>query len=103
MSQIFTLYHSDSIGRASNCSYPHAVEVTDADTLAAAVMHDYVAVEYKNGYRNNINFIKTTCLVLDCDNDHSEEPAERNTPEQKHEAIPDEAKAVTESRNRNKL
>lgn len=50
MSQIFTLYHSDSIGRASNCSYPHAVEVTDADTLAAAVMHDYVAVEYKNGY-----------------------------------------------------
>ena len=103
MSQIFTLYHSDSIGRASNCSYPHAVEVTDADTLAAAVMHDYVAVEYKNGYRNNINFIKTTCLVLDCDNDHSEDPAEWITPEQLHESLPDVAFAVHYSRNHNKV
>lgn len=103
MSQIFNLYHSDSIGRASNCSYPHAVEVTDADTLAAAVMHDYVAVEYKNGYRNNINFIKTTCLVLDCDNDHSEDPAEWITPEQLHEALPDVAFAVHYSRNHNKV
>lgn len=103
MSQIFNLYHSDSIGRASNCSYPHAVEVTDVDTLAAAVMHDYVAVEYKNGYRNNINFIKTTCLVLDCDNDHSEDPAEWITPEQLHEALPDVAFAVHYSRNHNKV
>ena len=103
MSQIFTLYHSDSIGRASNCSYPHAVEVTNADTLAAAVVHDYVAVEYKNGYRNNINFIKTTCLVLDCDNDHSEDPAEWITPEQLHEALPDVAFAVHYSRNHNKV
>jgi P4 family phage/plasmid primase-like protien len=103
MSQTFTLYHSDSIGRASNCSYPHAVEVTDADTLAAAVMYDYVAVEYKNDYRNNINFIKTTCLVLDCDNDHSEDPAEWITPEQLHEALPDVAFAVHYSRNHNKM
>lgn len=44
MSQTFTLYHSDSIGRASNCSYPHAVKVTDAESLAAAVSYDYVAV-----------------------------------------------------------
>lgn len=103
MSQTFTLYHSDSIGRVSNCSYPHAVEVTDADTLAAAVMYDYVAVEYKNDYRNNINFIKTTCLVLDCDNDHSEDPAEWITPEQLHEALPDVAFAVHYSRNHNKM
>ena len=75
MSQPFTLYHSDSLGRASNCMYPHAVEVTDAVSLAAAVSFDYVAVEYKNGYRNNANFIQTNCLMLDCDNDHSEDPA----------------------------
>ena len=74
MSQPFTLYHSDSLGRASNCMYPHAVEVTDSASLAAAVSFDYVAVEYKNGYRNNANFIKTNCLMLDCDNDHSEAP-----------------------------
>ena len=40
MSQPFTLYHSDSLGRASNCMYPHAVEVTDAASLAAAVSYD---------------------------------------------------------------
>ena len=45
MSQPFTLYRSDSLGRASNCMYPHAVEVTDAASLAAAVSFDYVAVE----------------------------------------------------------
>ena len=49
MSQSFTLYHSDTNGRASNCSYPHAAEVHDEESLAAAVRFDYVAVEYKNG------------------------------------------------------
>ena len=42
MSQPFTLYRSDSLGRASNCMYPHAVEVTDSASLAAAVSFDYV-------------------------------------------------------------
>ena len=99
MSLRFTLYHSDSVGRASNCSYPHAVEVTDPDSLASAVRFDYVAVEYKNGYRNNANFIRTTCLVLDCDNDHSEDPAERITPQILADSIPDVAFAVHYSRN----
>ena len=99
MRQTFTLYHSDSIGRASNCSYPHAVKVTDTKSLADAVRFDYVAVEYKNGYRNNANFIRTTCLVLDCDNDHSEDPTEWITPEQLHDALPDVAFAVHYSRN----
>ena len=102
MSQTFSLYHSDSVGRASNCSYPHAVEVTDAESLAAAVMHDYVAVEYKNGYRNNANFIKTTCLVLDCDNDHSEDSAEWITPVQLRDAMPGVAFGIHYSRNHNK-
>ncbi len=70
----FTLYRSDSLGRASNCMYPHAVQVTDTASLAAAVSFDYVAVEYKNGYRNNANFLRTDCLALDCDKDHSEDP-----------------------------
>ena len=82
MSQSFTLYYSDSSGRASNCSYPHAAEVHDAESLAAAVRYDYVAVKYKNGYRNNANFIQTNCLVLDCDNDHSEDPTEWISPQQ---------------------
>ena len=99
MSQKFSLYHSDSVGRASNCSYPHAVVVTDAASLVDAVSFDYVAVEYKNGYRNNANFIKTTCLVLDCDNNHSDNPAEWITPQILADSIPGVAFAVHYSRN----
>ena len=41
--------------------------------------------------------------MLDCDNDHSEDPAEWITPEQLHEALPDVAFAVHYSRNHNKV
>lgn len=102
MSQPFTLYRSDSLNRASNCMYPHAVEVTDAASLAAAVSFDYVAVEYKNGYRNNANFIKTNCLMLDCDNDHSEDPAAWITPQVLADSLLGVAFAVHYSRNNGK-
>ena len=98
----FTLYHSDGIGRPSNCMYPHAVTVKDEDSLADAVGHDYVAVEYRNGYRNNDNFIRTDCLVLDCDNDHSEDPAAWVTPEVLADSIPGVSFAVHYSRNNGK-
>lgn len=103
MSQPFTLYRSDSLGRASNCMYPHAVEVTDSASLAAAVSFDYVAVEYKNGYRNNANFIKTNCLMLDCDNDHSEDPAAWITPQVLADSLLDVAFAVHYSRSNGKV
>ena len=103
MSRSFTLYRSDSLGRASNCMYPHAVEVTDADSLTAAVSFDYVAVEYKNGYRNNANFIKTNCLMLDCDNDHSEDPAAWITPQVLADSLLGVAFAVHYSRSNGKV
>ena len=62
-----------------------------------------MAVEYKNGYRNNANFIQTNCLVLDCDNDHSEDSAEWITPQQLRDALPDVTFAVHYSRNHNKV
>jgi hypothetical protein len=83
--------------------YPHAVEITDAASLAAAVSFDYVAVEYKNGYRNNANFLKTNCLALDCDNDHSEDSAAWITPQILADSLPDVAFAVHYSRNSGKV
>jgi len=82
--------------------YPHAVEVTDAASLTAAVSFDYVAVEYKNGYRNNANFIKSNCLMLDCDNDHSEDPAAWITPQVLADSLLGVAFAVHYSRNNGK-
>ena len=34
----FTLYHSDYLETPANCMYPHAVEVTDKDSLLKAGM-----------------------------------------------------------------
>lgn len=98
MSKTFTIYHSDSTGVASNCLYPHAIEVTDTESMRKAVSRDYVAVAYMNGYRNNENFLHTNCLVLDCDNDHSDNPDEWVHPTDLRDALPGVAFAVHYSR-----
>ena len=73
---MFTLYSADFINAPSNCSYPHKFEITDAATLADAVKRDYVCAEYMNNYRSGDNFLGSDCLPVDCDNDHSENPAD---------------------------
>ena len=78
---MFTLYSADIAGNPGNCSYPHQHNVTDEASLKAAICHDYVCAEYKNNYRNGDNFIGSDCLPVDCDNDHSEEPADWITPD----------------------
>ena len=55
---MFTLYSSDIIGNPGNCSYPNKTEVTDEESLRAAVCHDYVCAEYKNSYRSGDNFLE---------------------------------------------
>ena len=64
---MFTLYSADFIGNPGNCSYPHKTVVMDANSMRAAVSHDYVCAEYKNHYRNSDNFLSADCLPVDCD------------------------------------
>ena len=85
---MFTLYSADFINAPSNCSYPHKTEVRDAADLAAAVSRDYVCAEYMNHYRNGENFLGSDCLPVDCDNDHSENPADWVTPADVQAAFP---------------
>ena len=85
---MFTLYSADIIGNPGNCTYPNQIEVTDEDSLRAAVRHDYVCAEYKNSYRNGDNFLSADCLPVDCDNDHSEDPADWVTPADVATAFP---------------
>jgi P4 family phage/plasmid primase-like protien len=95
---MFTLYHADFIGNPGNCSYPHKVEVTDANSLNAAVGHDYVCAEYRNSYRNGENYIGSNCLPVDCDNDHSEKPEDWVLPADVIESFPGVTFAVHYSR-----
>lgn len=95
---MFTLYCADYIGAPSNCSYPHRIQVTDVGSLMEAVCRDYVCAEYKNSYRNGDNFLGANCLPVDCDNDHSENPADWVTPDDVRQAFPGITFAVHYSR-----
>lgn len=75
------IYTSDVTGRQNNCIYPHRNEVTTGDELQAAVEKDHVCAEYENNYRGIDNFLSSNCAVMDCDNDHSDDPAEWITPD----------------------
>ena len=96
---MFTLYSANCLGRSDNCLYPNKVEVVDADSLIQAVSYDYVCAEYKGHYRSNDNYIGSDCLSVECDNDHSENPADWKTPQDIADAFPEVMFAVHYSRN----
>ena len=76
-----TIFSADVAGMQDNCIYPNRHEITDAGSLAKAVSRDHVCAEYKNCYRGKDNFIVSDCLVMDVDNDHTEDPDGWITPE----------------------
>ena len=75
------IYQADVVGKKNNCMYPHRREVGSADELSTVVAMDHVCAEYENNYRSIANFKKSNCVVMDCDNDHTDDPAEWITPE----------------------
>ena len=100
---MFNIYKADCIGQASNCVYPHKVDVNDKTSLSEAVSADYVCAEYKNNYRSNSNFIRSNCLAVEFDNDHSEDPSEWVTPEILRSAFEDVTIGIHYSRNHMKV
>lgn len=99
---MFTIYSADVIGNPGNCSYPHKHVILDKSSLKAAINHDYVCAEYRNSYRNGDNFIGSDCLPVDCDNDHSENPADWITPQDIMQAFPGVTFAIHYSRFHNR-
>jgi len=100
---MFTLYHADCLGQAGNCLYPHKVEITGTEALEQAVSRDYVCAAYSGNYRSNDNFQGSDCLSVECDNDHSDNPADWKTPDDIAEAFPGVEFAVHYSRNHMKV
>ena len=99
---MFTIYSADVTGNPGNCSYPHKHVILDEASLKAAISHDYVCAEYRNSYRNGENFIGSDCLPVDCDNDHSENPADWMTLEDVMQAFPGVTFAIHFSRFHNR-
>lgn len=76
-----TVYTADCIGNAANCRYPNEVNITDEVTAKPAFSKDMVCAKYKNSHRSVPNFETANALPMDCDNDHSDIPADWITPE----------------------
>lgn len=97
-----TLFAADVCGKYTNCDYPNEIKVTDEESLIQAVSRDYVGSEFADHRRSMKNFLVSDCLAMDCDNDHSEDPAQWVTPETVAAAFEDVTFAVHFSRNHQK-
>ena len=85
-------------GRQKNCVYDIPVTVTDAAGMAALAAFDHVCADYKNNYRLGENFIRSNLIPMDCDNDHSDNPADWITPEMVDEEFEDVPHVIVPSR-----
>lgn len=92
------LYTADCTGNAENCLYPNRAVVADAAQAAEATEHDHVFAKYKHDYRSTDNFIEAFVIPMDCDNDHSEAPADWETAESLSEKLQDIDHVIVPSR-----
>ena len=84
---------------AKNCVYPNRKEITSGDELKEAVRFDHVCGEFTKNYRNISNFLKSNVIVMDCDNDHSDDPADWITFKKLEELFDSVCYAAVPSRN----
>lgn len=98
-----TMFTADCTGQAANCSYPNRRVVTTPEVMQEAVRFDHVCAEYKGNYRSIGNFARSDVVVMDIDNDHTEDPAEWITPEKLDQMLPDISYVIAFSRNHMKV
>ena len=95
----FKLYRATIAGNNKNNFYPTEVKITSTNIMADVVRFDHVGAKFKDFVRKNENFIESNVIIMDCDNDHSENPDDWITPEKLHEKIPDVSFIAVSSKN----
>lgn len=95
----FTLSHSGQSGVQTTTVYPHQVTITDETSLKRIAQYDHVAGLFSNNTRSNANFLKSDVLVMDIDNDHTENPDDWITEEYLKILFSDYHFALVTSRN----
>ncbi|MDO4306947.1 MAG: phage/plasmid primase, P4 family [Eubacteriales bacterium] len=95
-----TIYTANSRGNAKNSLYPNKRVIDNEDDCLEVMAFDHVCAEFKNYRRSGENFLSSDVEVMDCDNDHSDHPADWIHPGNLAERIgQDVAFAVVPSRN----
>lgn len=95
----FTLSTASSSGQASNTFYPTTQTIDNSQALKQAVQYDRVCGRFKKNQRSIANFLQANCLVMDCDNDHSDDPMTWIKPNNVTNYFDDVSYAITLSRN----
>lgn len=86
-------------GNARITSYPHVIEVNGVDDLRTAAQEDHVCGTFANGKRGIRAFQECDCIMMDCDNNETEDALEMQVPADVQEAFPGVAFYVVYSRN----
>lgn len=82
-----TFYTANSRGNAKNSLYPNKRVVDNEEDCLEVMAFDHVCAEFKNYRRSNDNFLCSDVEVMDCDNDHSDDPSDWIYPEDLPERI----------------
>ena len=94
-----TIYTANCVGRRENNKYPVKRIIESEEDFCEAIAYDHVCSEFTNFQRSIENFVSADCLVMDCDNDHSENPKDWIYPRDYADMFPDVAYIVAPSRN----
>lgn len=95
----FTIFTANCTGNNKNCHYPNKHIVSCSEDMNNITRYDHICGEFEDGYRNINNFIESDVIVMDCDNDHSDNPAEWITGEVICDTFDDVALVIVPSRN----
>jgi putative DNA primase/helicase len=99
----FTLHVSHYVGNEKNCLYPKKAVITSPEALISAAAFDHTTAAFKGNYRSGANFLSSDCEVMDCDNDHSNDPKTWITPEGLCHMLSNVQLAIVPSRNNGKV
>ena len=95
-----TFYTANCRGNAKNSLYPNRRVIDNEDDCMEVAAFDHVCAEFKGCRRSGDNFLSCDVDVMDCDNGHSDNPADWIHPEDLEGKIgKDVAFVVVPSRN----
>lgn len=69
----FTIYTSNTVGEPKNNIYPYEKIIQSSEDMAVAIKTDHVCATYTNNHRSTKDFIRSNVVVMDCDNDHTDD------------------------------
>ena len=78
---MFTIYSSNVLEKEYNTLYKRKIAINNLNDLKEAVSRDYVSIRFKDYQRSNNNFLESDCIVMDIDNNHSDDPSSWIGPE----------------------